>query len=48
MILIWLAAGMVIGLVNALMMSVTVWRLDANAPVQGLGWLMVGMAGRWI
>lgn len=47
MILVWLAVGILIGLANALTMSVAVWRLSANASGRGLGWLMAGMLGRW-
>lgn len=48
MILIWLAAGISVGLVNALTIRFTVSRLGEDSSVRGLGRLIAGMFGRWI
>lgn len=46
--LVWLFAGMLVGLLNALTISATVTRLTSAAAVQSLCRITSGMALRWI
>lgn len=48
MILGWLVGGALIGLLNALMLSAAVQRLDANHPAQNYGRIIAGMTVRWL
>ena len=44
----WLAGGLLVGLLNALAMSVAVQRLDPSAPARGVQGLVWGAALRWL
>lgn len=48
MSLVWLFAGVLVGLLNALAMSAAVARLSPAAPTQGLFWIAGGMVARWV
>lgn len=48
MSLTWLCGGVLIGLFNALAMSVAVARLSPAASRQGLLWVTGGMVARWV
>ncbi len=48
MIWIWPIVGALIGMLNALALSVTVQRLDGDRPATSYGLLIAGMAGRWV
>jgi hypothetical protein len=48
MILVWLLAGVAVGLVNALTMVITVRHLSPTAPARGVHWTVAGMFARWV
>ena len=48
MSLVWLFGGVLVGLLNALAMSVAVRRLTPAASAKGLHWITGGMAARWV
>ncbi|MBN2005680.1 MAG: hypothetical protein JXA21_20150 [Anaerolineae bacterium] len=48
MMLGWLAGGALIGALNALMLSASVGRLEADAPAHNPGRIVASMTVRWI
>lgn len=48
MILVWVLAGVGVGLVNALTMVLTVRNLSPTTPARGVHWTVIGMIARWV